>query len=227
MRHLKKLVLAAVVVVVLVVGGTWVYINVIREDAPERLTLERTEAAPAEDAGDADGVAGEWAAGAGSEAGYRVDEILFGQDATAVGRTTGVTGSMAIEGTTVTTTDIEVDMTSITSDQERRDNQFHGRIMDTATHPTATFSLREPLELGELPASGATATYEAVGELTLRGTTKQVTVGLSARRNAGRIEVQGSIPIVFEEWGIPNPSTGPITTEDHGELEFLVVFARA
>lgn len=226
MRHLKKLVLAAVVLVVLVVGGTWVYINLVREDAPERLTLERSEAVPAEEAS-GEGVDGEWTAGEGSEAGYRVDEILFGQDTTAVGRTTAVTGSMVIEDASVTGTDLEVDMTSITSDQDRRDGQFHGRIMDTATHPTARFSLTEPIDLGELPASGTAATYQAVGDLTLRGTTREVTVELGVRRNADTVEVQGAIPIVFEEWGIPNPSTGPITTEDHGELEFLVVFARS
>ena len=83
-----------------------------------------------------------------------------------------------------------------------------------------------PIDLGEVPVGSEATTYEATGDLTLRGTTKPVTFELSARRNGANIEVQGSIPIVFEEWGIPNPSTGPISTEDNGELEFLVVFAR-
>ena len=38
--------------------------------------------------------------------------------------------------------------------------------------------------------------------------------------------MNGAIPIVFAEWGIPNPSTGPISTEDNGLLEFLLVFER-
>lgn len=32
----------------------------------------------------------------------------------------------------------------------------------------------------------------------------------------------GTFHIVFEEWGIPNPSFGPADTEDNGELEFLL-----
>jgi polyisoprenoid-binding protein YceI len=224
---LKKLLIAAVVLVVLVVGGTAFYINVIREDPPDRLSLESddgNEAAPAP--GGDEGIEGTWTATEGSEAGYRVDEILFGQDATAVGRTSDVSGTLVIEGTEVTTTDIEVDLTTVKSDQERRDGQFQGRIMDTANFPTATFSLTEPIELGDVPVGTEAKTYSATGELTLRGTTKPVTIELSARRNGANIEVQGAVNIVFEEWGIPNPSTGPISTEDDGELEFLVVFAR-
>ena len=223
MSVLRKVLLAVAAVAVLVVGGTWVYINLIREDAPERLTLEEREAEPPAE-GAATALAGTWVAGERSEAGYRVDEILFGQNATAVGRTSDVEGELVIDGTTVTSTSMTVDLTTVTSDQDRRDGQFQGRIMNTAEFPTATFALTEPIEV---PEGSTTLTVPVTGELTLRGTTKEVIFDLSARRSGEAIEVQGSIPIVFEEWGIPNPSTGPITTEDHGELEFLVVFARA
>lgn len=223
MSVLKKALLAVVAVAVLVVGGTWVYINLIREDAPERLTLEDREAAPPADEATTE-LAGTWVAGEGSEAGYRVDEILFGQNATAVGRTSEVEGELVIDGTTVTATSMTVDLTTVTSDQDRRDGQFQGRVMNTAEFPTATFELTRPIEV---PEGSTTLTVPVTGDLTLRGTTREVTFDLSARRSGDAIEVQGSIPIVFEEWGIPNPSTGPITTEDHGELEFLVVFTRA
>ena len=42
-----------------------------------------------------------------------------------------------------------------------------------------------------------------------------------------QLEVNGTIPITFDDWGIPNPSFGPISTENHGEIELLVVFERA
>ena len=42
----------------------------------------------------------------------------------------------------------------MTSDEQRRDSQFQGRIMDTATYPTATFELTEPITLDSLPANG-------------------------------------------------------------------------
>jgi polyisoprenoid-binding protein YceI len=171
-------------------------------------------------------VSGTWKAGSGSQAGYRVKEILFGQSNTAVGRTDKVTGALVVDGTTVSSAKVTVDLTTVTSDQDRRDSQFQGRIMDTASYPTATFELTKPVELGTLPAAGATVTKQAAGKLTLHGTTKAVTVDLTARRSGATIEVQGSIPVVFAEWNIPNPSFATIKTEDHGELEFLVVFTR-
>lgn len=65
---------------------------------------------------------------------------------------------------------------------------------------------------------------QAVGQLTIHGVTKEVTVDLTAQRGGDEIQVSGSIPLVFAEWGIPNPSFGPATTEDHGLLEFLLTF---
>jgi polyisoprenoid-binding protein YceI len=227
---LKKLVLVIVAAVVLVVGGTFVYINFIKDDAPAKLTLESdstsTTAAGAEPA-DAGDIGGTWKAGTGSTAGYRAKEVLFGQSTEGVGRTSDVTGDLVIDGTTVTTAKVVVDMTTVTSDQGNRDRQFQGRIMDTATYPTSTFELTKPIDLGSVPPEGQTVTKTATGTLTLHGTTKSVTVDLTAKRSGGTIQVQGSIPIVFDEWKIPAPSFGPAQVEDTGELEFLVAFAKA
>jgi polyisoprenoid-binding protein YceI len=229
---LKKLVIALVAAVVLVVGGTFVYINFIKDDAPPKLTLESdssttTAAAGGGSPSTSTGISGTWKAGTGSTAGYRAKEVLFGQSTEAVGRTTGVTGDLVIDGTTVTTTKIVVDMTSVTSDQGNRDRQFQGRIMDTATYPTSTFELTKPIELGSVPPEGQTVTKTASGKLTLHGTTKDVTVDLTAKRTGDAIQVQGSFPITFDEWKIPAPSFGPAQVQDHGELEFLVAFARS
>jgi polyisoprenoid-binding protein YceI len=224
MRTAKRLVLAVVVLTVLVVGGTFVYLDVIREDAPDELSLEAEETT--EPGGDPGDVSGTWTAGAGSQVGYRVDEILFGQDAEAVGRTDDVTGTLVIDGTTVESVSMEADMTTVASDQERRDNQFRGRIMDVQRYPTAMFELTEPIELGSLPPLGEVVEHEATGDLTLRGTTRPVTFTLEAKRTGSSIEVSGSIPVAFADYGIPNPSFGPISTDDNGVMEFLVVYTR-
>jgi polyisoprenoid-binding protein YceI len=226
---LKKLLLLVVAVVVLVVGGTYVYIHFIQDDAPAKLTLEADPSTTTGGSGTSDPaeLSGTWKAGTGSTAGYRAKEVLFGQSTEAVGRTTDVTGDLVIDGTTVSTAKVVVDMTTVTSDQGNRDGQFQGRIMDTATYPTSTFELTKPIELGEVPAEGQTVTRSATGKLTLHGTTKEVTVDLTAKRSGGTIQVQGSIPITFDEWDIPAPSFGPAQVEDHGELEFLVAFTKA
>jgi polyisoprenoid-binding protein YceI len=225
----KRAIGAALGVVVVVILGTWVYIELIRGDVPERLSLDehgeqRSGASTATT--NAGGLNGRWRVGPGSEAGYRVKEILFGQDAEAVGRTKDVTGEIDIVGTTVRSGSFSVAMATMVSDEARRDNQFRGRIMDVRSHPTATFRLTRPIEVPSVPPDGQKLTVGATGDLTLRGTTKNVTIMLTAERLGGSIRIAGSLPIVFEEWGIPNPSFGPAQTEDRGELEFLLVLSR-
>ena len=231
-RALKIVVGVVVAAAVLVVGGTWLYINVIKEDQPERFSLDAgddgsaatTTAAGPGEAGD---VTGTWRIAEGSQAGYRIKEVLFGQDTEAVGRTTDVTGQFVIGGTAVTEAELTVDMTTVVSDEDKRDNQFRGRIMDVAAHPTSTFVLTEPIELGDPPADGTPVEVTATGELTLRGTAKTVDIALQAQRRAGQVRVAGSLVVVFADWGIPDPSFGPAQVGEEGTLEFLLEFARA
>lgn len=226
-----------VALVVLVVGGTWLYIHVIEGPAPAPLSLKPAAAssspsqsasasAPATGGTAATTVAGSWHVASGSVVGYRVNEVLAGQSNVAVGRTTSVTGSMAIHGTTVTAASFTVQMATIASDQSQRDAQFNGRIMDTATYPTGTLALTAPIALGTLPADGVITTYHASGSLTLHGHTRAVSFQLKAERTSADIEVSGSIPVLFANWGIANPSFGSfVTTQNHGELEFLIKFS--
>ncbi len=160
--------------------------------------------------------------GRDSVVGYRIDEVLFGQSHTAVGRTSSITGSITIDGTRVTDGRFTVDMATVTSDESRRDAQFNGRIIETGTYPTATFTLTKPIDLGSRPARGVRRTFRATGNLTLHGVTKTVTLELTGQYTGSVVQVAGSIPITFADWSIPNPSFGPVTTEDHGVLEFVL-----
>lgn len=187
-----------------------------------------TQPDPSEDAASStSGLSGAWLVTDASQVGYRVEEVLFGVNATAVGRTNQVSGSLTIEGTAVTSTEFSVDVASITSDQTRRDAQFSGRIMSADEFPTATFTLTQPIELGTDPVDGATIAATATGELTLRGVTNPVTFEVTAKQESGLIGVQGSIPVVFADYSIANPSFGGIETEDHGLVEFVLVFEPA
>jgi polyisoprenoid-binding protein YceI len=229
---------AAAAVVVLAVGGTFLYIHVISGPTPAPLGLKQagsgtgsaTAGPGSATAGDsaATSVAGTWRIATGSVVGYRVKEVLFGQNHVAVGRTSAITGHITISGTAVTAGTFTVPMATITSDQSQRDAQFRGRIMDTSAYPTSTLTLARPVTLAPVPAPGTVRTYAVTADLTLHGHTRAVTFPLSAERTSGEIEVSGSIPILFADWNIPNPSfTGFVTTQNHGTLEFLLKLARS
>lgn len=228
-RH-KKAWIAGVValVAVLAVGLPWAYINLIEGDAPAALSVDSAPSASAgPGAATVTDIAGAWTVGEGSQAGYRVKETLAGQDTTAVGRTSEVTGSVTIAGSRATKGEFTVDMTSVASDQSRRDSQFTGRIMETSQFPTGTFVLTAPIELGSEPAVGATVTASATGDLTLHGVTKPVTFPVSVKRSAAGVAVSGSVPVTFSDYQIDNPSVGGfVSVGDSGLVEFLLVLTK-
>jgi polyisoprenoid-binding protein YceI len=180
--------------------------------------------APAPDDGSFDG---DWVPTDASVFGYRVEEVLAGVNTTAVGRGNEITGLLTIDGTTATVVDVEVRIDSIKSDSALRDNQFTGRIMNAEEFPTATFVLTEPIEFGTIPTGDEQVVATATGELTLRGVTNPVTFDVTAQTTDGRVGVLGSIPVVFADYGIENPSFGQVKTEDEGLVEFVLVFERA
>ena len=213
-----------VVILLIVVGGPFVYFHFIQSDPPPKLSLDTTPVPSSAPGSTRAPLAGAWKVGSGSVVRYRVKETLFGQSGEAVGQTTSVTGSMTIKATSVSAATFTVDMTSIKSDKSQRDGQFRGRIMDTSDFPTSTFTLTSPIDIGVVPKDGVQKTYSANGNLQLHGTTKSVTFTLTARRTGNVIAVQGDEPVTFSDYNINNPSGGPASVGDSGQLEFVLQF---
>ena len=90
-----------------------------------------------------------------------------------------------------------------------------------------TFTLTEPIEFGQIPVDGDRSPPPPSASSRLRGVTNPVTFEVTAQTTDGRIGVLGSIPVLFEDYGIDNPSFGAIATEDDGLVEFVLVFERA
>ena len=131
-----------ILLIVVFVGGPFVYIHFIEGPAPAPLGLGATASSGATVPGQATAdtpLAGTWTVTTGSRAGYRVNEVLAGQNNVAVGRTSSVAGHLALSRTAVTAGAFTVRMATIRSDRSQRDAQFDGRIMDVATYPTGTF----------------------------------------------------------------------------------------
>jgi len=229
-RHwLRWLIGGIVVLAALAVAGPFLYIHFFNGSTPAALTLSPSgSSAPSATSASSSAMAGSWTVGSGSVVGYRVNEVLLGQNTTAVGRSTSVTGHLTIAGSTATAASFSVTMDTIRSDKSQRDDRFNGPIMDVAKYPTGTFALTSPVDLAPLPAAGTVKTYTVHGKLTLHGTTRAVTVTLTAQRTVSGIKVAGQIPVLFSDYNIQNPSfAGFVTTQDHGLLEFLLVFTRS
>jgi polyisoprenoid-binding protein YceI len=184
--------------------------------------------------GDVD-IAGTWTIVEGSEAGYRVREQLASlpAESDAVGRTSDVTGSITLvdagDGAQLTEGSIQVDTTTIASDESRRDARMRNEGLQTEQFPKAIFTVTEPVDIPVAALDGSATDVTLSGELTLHGVTKSVQIPAQAQLVDGRIQVAGSLPIVLADYGITPPNVGGfiISIADQGALEFLVVFAKA
>jgi polyisoprenoid-binding protein YceI len=163
----------------------------------------------------------------GTWAGFRVAEVLDNVgDTEAVGRTPNVSGSLALDGDTLSAVTIDVDLTTIRSDRDRRDPAIQ-RTLETGSFPAATFELTEPIDLPSTPADGATYDVTAHGDLTIHGITKPVDVALQARLATDTIVVVGSTPFTFSDFGMTAPRAPIVlSVADGGSIEFQLFFTR-
>lgn len=186
-------------------------------------------------AGSGGEVAGEWTVSEGSQAGYRVRERLasLSAESDAVGRTSDVTGSITVESDGTTTTlkagTLTVDTTTIASDEDRRDNRLRTEGLQTDSFTTAAFTLTQPVEVPAAAVTGTASDLTLVGDLTLHGVTKSVSIPAQAQLVNGSIQVQGSITFPLADYDIVAPNIGGfiLSIADEGTLEFLVTFTKS
>ena len=222
MRRAAKVAIGVGTAVVVVgttalVLGPSVYADWANRAAEEAPALGVT-AGPLPDPATLDGA---WVVSDGSFAGYRVEEVLRGENVTVTGRTEQVDGTVAIADGAISTADVVVDMASVATDEPPRDAYFRSSVIDVAAHPTATFAITEPVPLPARAGDVALA-----GSLTIRGVSRDVTVQAQVASAEGGVQVVGSIPVTFADYDIEAPSLGFVTVEEQGDVEFSLWLER-
>lgn len=228
----KLLAIVGGVVAFIVVAVVVVVAFVLPDDAPDKEDLTDAAGATGEvvETGSLDGT---WTVVAGegdteTYAGYRVEEVFAAgaRSATAIGQTNDVTGELTVAGDQVTAGSINVDLTTLESDEGRRDNAIRDRGLQTNQFPEATFTITEPVDLPELK-DGIVATVAVTGDLTLHGVTRAITADISVRPFGDTFTIDASVPVAFADHDIEAPSVGGfVSVEDAGSLEFRISFQK-
>lgn len=210
-----------------------VYFVIFPSSAPAKLALAATRSPSASASVAATVGAGTWTVTSGSQAGYRVRETLafVGAPSDAVGRTSSVHGTVTIAGSgsnlSVSAASLTVDVNTLTSDRAMRDQRIHSMGLQSDRYPTATFVLSNPIALPADAANGQPFTVSAVGQLTIHGATKTVTIPIQARLAASQIQLAGSITFPFSDFGMTPPSIGGfVSVQDNATMEFAVNLAQ-
>jgi polyisoprenoid-binding protein YceI len=220
------------------VAAVVVWYTQFRGDAPPEVSLSGAvatlnsspSAADGAPSAGSDNLVGTWVLvpGGPSFVGYRVDEELARIGATtAVGRTGNVGATLTFDGSAITAVQVTADLTTLKSDQSMRDNALRDQALETAKYPTATFVLAGPIWLDSVPAEGVPVRVTAVGDLTLHGVTRRVSVDLQGQRTNGYVVVVGALDIRFADYTIAQPrSFAVLSVADHGTIELQLVFQK-
>jgi polyisoprenoid-binding protein YceI len=174
-------------------------------------------------------------ASAGNAARYRIREQLVGLDLPndAVGETKIVSGVIAADakGKIIPAeSKFTVDVSKLVSDKDRRDRFVAGRVLETAQYPTVTLvptSIRG-LSL-PLPKSG-TRTFELLGDLTVRGTTRPTVWKVTAQFQPDRMTGTAATAFTFDDFSIQQPRVPVVLSVADTiklELDFTMVPAPA
>ena len=161
----------------------------------------------------------------GNHARYRVREQLVGFDLPndAIGTTDAVTGTVAMgaNGKVSPQSGFTIDVTSLKSDQRRRDGYVQGRILETAKFPTVTFTVTDIDNLRlPLPTTGSRI-FSLKGDLTVHGVTRPATWRVTADIAGSAMSGTAETRFTFEDFGLLRPKVPVLlSVEDTIALEY-------
>ncbi len=157
-----------------------------------------------------------------SEATYTVREKLANlpSESDAVGRTKSLSGTVRLDGVSTVT----VDLSTLTSDQERRDNFIRNNIFQT--DPIAEFTVEQLPGLPSEYQEGETVTSTVTGRMKIRGVERDLTFEVEARLRGGTLEILGKTDFTWADFEIDPPNTPLVTVQDNVHLEVLIIARR-
>ena len=161
----------------------------------------------------------------GNEARYRVREQLAGLDLPndAIGATKEIAGRIVVESDGRIVRDssrVVVQVGSLKSDKDRRDNFIRRRTMVTDSFPTVTLVPTAIKGLAGRPASGS-RTFELVGDLTIRTVTRPTTWSVTAKFDGDVITGTATTAFTFADFGLVQPKVPVVlSVSDTIKLEY-------
>jgi polyisoprenoid-binding protein YceI len=165
---------------------------------------------------------------------FVIDEVLSGNPKTVIGETDGVSGSITLDLSApaeATLGPVEVDLTGLETDNGFRTRALHEAILQTGKdgNALATFTATQIEGLPETVTPGTTYPLQITGDLTIKGTTRQVTFdAVVTPVSADRIEGTAILTVPFADFGVDIPFLPPqvASVEDLVRLEIDLVAAR-
>jgi polyisoprenoid-binding protein YceI len=159
-------------------------------------------------------------------------ELLAGNAARteAIESTKKVSGSLTLgpDGKVQPGSQITLDLNSLASDRQTRDNFVKRVTLQTNQFPNVEFVPKEVQGLpSPLPASGQAA-FKLLGDATIRGVTRPLAWDVTATLSADGVQGQATSSFKLSDFGITPPKAGPvISVDDAGKLDMKFQASRS
>lgn len=148
-----------------------------------------------------------------SSAQYSVDEEFFNRDiqfVTAIGVTNDIEGAISVDLSgdvpVVREGFFTVDLSTLTSDSNRRDEAIRNDWLESSLFPDAIFVARELATFPDSYVPGEQVEFELIGDLTIREVTQEVTWTVTAQLQDRTLTATAEAFVFMADFGFEPPS---------------------
>ncbi|WP_046215107.1 YceI family protein [Paenibacillus wulumuqiensis] len=121
----------------------------------------------------------------------------------------------------------QIDMSAIDSGTAQRDEHVkQADFFDVSKFPNATFKATSFEGLPSEWVSGATNEFKMAGTLTVKGVEKEVTFDAKGVYQDGKILLSGTTMVTFQDFGMTNPHSVVMTTENDINVQLELVLTK-
>lgn len=166
-------------------------------------------------------------------AGYSIEETFINDNNrlnTAIGTTNVVTGEFTLnyaDPAASTFGQFLVDISTLRSDQTRRDRAIRTRWLESNSYPLAAFDVTEVRNFPADPQEGKMIQFQLVGDMKVKETTRQEVWDVAATLQGDRLSGNATLATTLESYNIPIPSIlGILSVTDGITLTLDFVFER-
>jgi polyisoprenoid-binding protein YceI len=223
---MKKQMLFSGVVVALLAGGYGAYDYYAGNHVEVKEVVSSSSAAPVQAGnGAAQQLNGQWTIQSESEVYFSVttskETVNFAINA--------VHGNWQLDSSDISKTagTANVDLTKLSSGNGQRDNHIKGNdYLQVEKFPEAKFTVKSFDKLPTAWQEGVKVPFTMTGTLDVKGISKEVTFQNEAVYDQGLLKMQGKTVVTFADFGMKNPHTVMLDTENNVTLQLSLVFKR-
>jgi polyisoprenoid-binding protein YceI len=140
---------------------------------------------------------------------FEVEEIMRGSPYTVVGTTNQIAGQISANLNDLDAAQvgpIRINARTLTTDADGRNRMLKNQILQTDQHEYIEFTPKRMVGLPETANVGQSVTFQMVGDLAIKGTTRETTFDVTLTPVAdNRLEGKAMSTIKFADWGITIP----------------------